>query len=106
MPLTRPGRGRAQRPRLKLNLMQGRALMLVVIVAAAAYGVSRMFAINQVVVSSPSRGEEIRAEAQQLVAASWQQGNLITLNTDDLALKLQQADPLLRSVEVKRKWAH
>jgi cell division septal protein FtsQ len=76
------------------------------VVVAAAYGLMRIFAINSVVVSSPGRGEEIKVEVQKLIGNTWTQGNLLTFNNGDLESKLQQEDPLLRSVTVRRQWMH
>jgi cell division septal protein FtsQ len=77
-----------------------------VVLGLCGYGLLRLFAINTVVVNSPGRGVEIRAEATKLIADSWQQGNLVTLNDDRLGSKLQLADPLLKSVQVRRRWFH
>jgi len=57
-------------------------------------------------VNSSARKAEIESEARKLTSGSWTQGNLITFNKDEFVSKLQQADPLLREVSVKRKWFH
>jgi cell division septal protein FtsQ len=103
-PVNRPGRARVRTPRL--SLWQWRLLILVALLVAALYGLLKLFAVNTVVVTAPGRAEEIKAETVKLTQAKWQQGNLLTLDDEQLVLDLQQADPLLRSVQVRRKWFH
>jgi cell division septal protein FtsQ len=103
-PLARTNRARVKRP--TLSLLQRRLLILVVAVVLAVYGLLRLFAISNVVINSPARGAEIKATVLKLVHGSWQQGSLLTLDEDQLVSDLQQADPLVRSVEVRRKWFH
>ncbi len=103
-PLRRPRRSTSIRP--KLNQLQQRLLLLAAGVIVVAYGLSRMFAINVITVNSSGHAAEIKTETAKLLSDSWKQQNLITINTADLASKLQQADPLLRSVDVRRRWFH
>jgi cell division septal protein FtsQ len=104
MPLARPSRRRPRVP--SLGLLQRRLLMLAVGLMVVAYVLSQAFAITTVTVSAPSRGEEIKAETMKSLAGSWRQRNLLTLDSGELVSDLQQADPLLRSVEARRKWFH
>jgi cell division septal protein FtsQ len=101
--VARPGRAK---PKPSLSLAQRRFVILAVIVALALWGLSRAFAITDVEVSAQGRGEELKASTKKLLAESWLQGNTITLNNGDLEERLLQEDPLLRSVEVRRKWFH
>jgi cell division septal protein FtsQ len=104
MPLGRPPQRRWKWR--GLSALQLRLLLLGGGVLLALFGLWRMFGITAVVVQAPSRQADITAEAEKLIAASWQQKNLLTLNDGELVSDLQQADPLLRSVEVRRKWFH
>jgi cell division septal protein FtsQ len=104
MPLKRPGRLRVRRP--QLSLLQRRLILLAVLMVAGGWALLRLFAITTVTVKSPGRGVEIKAEVGKLLDESWQQRNLLTLDDGQLESKLQQADPLLRSVEVRRRWFH
>jgi cell division septal protein FtsQ len=104
MPLRRPARRTWRRP--ELSVLQWRLLLVVIGLVIGGYGLSRLFAITNVVVNAPTHGTEIKEETQKLLQASWKQGNLLTLNDEELVSALQQADPLLRSVEVRRKWFH
>ena len=101
----RPVRRRgAQRP--KLSPLGRRVLVLVAILVAVGFGVWRLFAVTAVVVKSPERAGEIQTEAQKAMASSWRLQNLLTLDGEEFASKLQQADPILKTVTVRRKWLH
>ncbi len=104
MPLGRPARKSKRLP--AMSLLQRRLALLAALVVAALFGLSQLFAINTVVVKSSSRVGEIKAEAEKLISASWKQRNLLSFDDADFVLKLQQADPLLRSVGVRRQWFH
>ena len=105
-PMPRPGRGRGSRPGFSLNLVQRRLLILTALLGVVAYALWRLFAVTTVIVQSPGRGEEIKAETLKLIGESAWQANLLTLNDGALADQLKSTDPLLRSVEVRRKWLH
>ncbi|MDB5178448.1 MAG: Cell division protein FtsQ [Patescibacteria group bacterium] len=104
-PTPRPGRRRAAR-RIGLGLIPRRLVLLILLLAAAGYGLWQAFAITTVSVKNTARREEIRQETLKLVGGSWRIGNLLTFNEEELVSKLQQDDPLLRSVTVKRRLFH
>ncbi len=70
------------------------------------FGFYAVFAINTINVMSPSRGVEIKAEALKIKQGSLRQGNLLTLGAGKFADDLKKSDPLILSVELKRKWFH
>lgn len=104
MPLKRPGRRGPRWP--ALSLVQRRFVILAIGLVIGVWGLSKAFEITTITVKAPSRGEEIKVETQKLLSESKMQQNLLTFNEDALVSDLQQADPLLRSVEVHRKWFH
>lgn len=104
-PLKRTQRSRGVK-RPKLSTLQKRLLILVVLILALGWGIGQMFAIKTVKVESPARQAEIESEARKLLGASWQWGNQVTFDADAFVAKLQQDDPLLRDVSVKRSGWH
>jgi cell division septal protein FtsQ len=104
MPLPRQGRVRAPRPRV--SLAQRRLLIMAVVAAGCVWALWQLFKIDQVVVVAPGRQAEIESEARKIISESWTQRNLLTLNDGDLEERLGTSDPLLRSVEVRRRWLH
>ncbi len=112
----RPTYGRVQppgrpprRPGMKrgsMSPLQRRLLVVVVVMALAGWGIGQLFALRTVAVQAPSRKAEIESEARKVAASNWQWGNLVTFDNGAFVSKLQQADPLLRNVTVRRKWLH
>lgn len=88
------------------SLMQRRLVLMAVVVVAVGFVVLKMFEINKVVVRASSRGDQIQSEVVKLTHESPGQGNLLTLDEGEVVSKLQQADPLVRTVEVRRQWPH
>jgi len=76
------------------------------LVILAGGGIGQLFALRTIVVSSAARQAEIQVEATKLTSGDWWWGNLVTFSGDGFVSKLQQADPTLRSVTVRRKWFH
>lgn len=103
-PLRRPVKSRVQRPAPKL--WQRRLMLMAVVTLGAAFGVWKLFAVNQVVVHAPGRVGEIQTETMKLLKSSWRQGNLLTLNEGDLESQLSTTDPVLKSVQVRRQFLH
>lgn len=103
-PLSRGPRRGPKRPRL--SVLQRRLLIILGLILLAGWGIGQLFALRVITVNSSARKAEIESEARKLTSGSWTQGNLITFNKDEFVSKLQQADPLLREVSVKRKWFH
>jgi cell division septal protein FtsQ len=101
---TRPSRTRTPKPRL--NLLQRRLLMMLVAFLVVLYGVWKLVDVTVVVVNAPSDASQIQQEALQAVHGSWQQDNLLTLSNTQIASDLQQANPLILSATVRRKWFH
>lgn len=104
MPLERPRRRGVKVPRP--NLWQRRLVLIVIAVVAAGWGIMRLFAITEITVSASGHKAEINTATKKIVEGSLRQGNLLTLDSEELVSKLQQGDPLLRSVEVRRNWLH
>lgn len=88
------------------SLWQRRLLLLVALVAVVGWGIGGMFALRDVRVSAPARAAEIEQATRKVIDGSWRQGNLITMDDRDLVSKLQQADPQLKTVVVRRMWPH
>jgi len=103
-PLRRPVKSRVPRP--APNLWQRRLMLLAVVILAAGFGVWKLFSVSQVVVHAPGRVGEIQSEAMKLLKSSWRQGNLLTLNEEDLESQLSTTDPILKSVQVRRQFMH
>ncbi|HVQ44988.1 MAG TPA: cell division protein FtsQ/DivIB [Candidatus Saccharimonadia bacterium] len=104
-PLARPSRRRGVKPP-GLGPLQRRLLVLLGLVIAAGWGIGQLFALTVVKVEAPVRKAEIESEVRKLVASRWQWGNLLTFDDGAFVSKLQQDDPLLRSVSVRRRWLH
>jgi cell division septal protein FtsQ len=104
MPLPRQGRVRAPKP--AMSLAQRRLLIMVAVVGAGLWSLWQIFKINDIVVEAPGRQADIQTETRKLMGQSWMQQNLLTLNDGELAQRLTDSDPLLRSVDVRRRWLH
>lgn len=99
----------AARPRPKrpqMSSMQKRLLWLVVGILIVLFGIWRTFAISQISVQGVPAGDKLMTESQKLVSASFDQGNLLTFDSEKFASALQQLDPRLKTVAVTRKWTH
>ncbi|HUD10883.1 MAG TPA: cell division protein FtsQ/DivIB [Candidatus Saccharimonadia bacterium] len=104
-PLRRPVRSKIWRP--KMTLLQRRLLILVVIVFGGLYGFSRLFAIQHIVVNSPTtRQTAIAGEVRKLIDGSVWQENIVTLDGGKLAADLQKTDPTINTVVVGRSLLH
>jgi cell division septal protein FtsQ len=89
-----------------LSSLQRRILLLSGGVVLGAYGIWHLFGVSKVEVQAPGRQVEIRTETERIIKDKWRQRNLLTINDGELVSDLQQGDPLLKSVEVRRKWFH
>jgi cell division septal protein FtsQ len=89
-----------------MSLLKRRLLIMAVIFVALVYGLWRLVDVTSVVVSAPSDVAQIQTEVLRDVHSSWQQDNLLTLNNGQLASDLQQANPLILSAQIRRKWLH
>ena len=98
----RPPRRRVL-PRL-LSLIPRRVLGLLIGAVVVVLILQQVFHVNTVDVKSPGRAAEIQAEAFRLVGANWRQQNLLTLSNSTLAADLVQADPMVKTAEVRRRW--
>jgi cell division septal protein FtsQ len=81
-------------------------MLLAIVILVAAFGVWKLFSVNHVIVHAPGRVGEIQAETMKLLKSSWRQGNLLTLNEEDLESQLSTTDPILKSVQVRRQFMH
>jgi cell division septal protein FtsQ len=96
-----------QRPkRNPINTLRLRVIALVAIIILFVWGVWHLFEINTVTVIASSGQQAIQAEVFKLVHGSIGQGNLLTINPSSLQSNLQQEDPSVRSVEIRRQWLH
>jgi cell division septal protein FtsQ len=89
-----------------MNLWQKRLIILVILVAAAGYGVAHLFAITNIEVQGPGGAGEVSGDVKRIIGSSWGMHNLLTFNDAALMSKLQQADPAIRSVKVARRPWH
>lgn len=89
-----------------LPQIPGRYILFAIALVLILFGLYATFAINTIEVRSPSRGVEIKAEALKIKQGSLRQGNLVTLRAGKFADDLKTRDPLILSVELKRKWFH
>jgi cell division septal protein FtsQ len=96
-----------QRPKRKpFNTMRLRVIALIIIFVVFVWGVWHMFEITTVTVLASTRQQAIQAEVLKLVHGSIGQGNELTINPSSLQSNLQQEDPAVRSVNVRRQWLH
>jgi cell division septal protein FtsQ len=86
--------------------LQRRLLVILILVLAGGWGIGQLFALKTVTVNAPARRAEIESEARRLIDSSWWWGNLLTFDNGEFTSKLQQADPLLRNITVRRHWFH
>jgi cell division septal protein FtsQ len=86
--------------------LQRRLVALVVGMALVVFGLVQAFAVHTVVVQPVAAAGSIKTVAQTLVSSSVLSDNLLTLNSGGLSAKLQQADPALRGVAIRRQWPH
>lgn len=104
-PLVRPRRGRGvKRPRF--TLLQIRLFIIAVVIVAVGWGIGQLFALQMITVVAPARSVEIKNESKKIIEGNWRWGNLVLFDGDGFVTKLQQTDPALRNVSVRRKWFH
>lgn len=103
-PAARTGRRRSSG--FSLPQIPSRYLLFGIGIVLVLFGLYRVFAITTIRVVSPSRGEQIQAEARVIQQGSLRQGNLVTLSAGKFSEAMKKADPLILSVELKRKWLH
>jgi cell division septal protein FtsQ len=103
-PAAHTSRRRSSGP--SLPQIPARYILFVIGVVLILFGFYRMFLITKIVVTAPSRGELIQQEAKAIQQGSMQQGNLVTLSAGKFSDSLKKVDPLILSVELKRKWFH
>ena len=89
-----------------MSLFQRRLIILAIGGIVVLYAVKQTFAINTVIVKSPQRTTEIQAEAVKQLSSNFRQGNMLTFDSQDLTTKLRDADPIIKTIEVHRKWPH
>ena len=104
-PLSRPRKSRGVK-RPQMSTLQFRLFTIAGLIILIGWGIGQLFALHTIVVVAPGRTEEIRTESKKLTEENWQWRNLISFDSDGFASKLQQVDPILRNVTVRRKWFH
>lgn len=92
--------------RLSFNPLQRRVLVLAGVVLLVGWGILQLFLLRTVKVVAPSRQAEIESESRKLTGDTMWWGNLVTFDNAGFVSKLQQVDPLLRNVSVRRQWFH
>lgn len=101
MPLKRPARRGSRRP--KLSPLQGRVVVMILLVLVVGWGIGRMSTIDKVEVAAPSRAGEIQSAALKLTDSNWKWGNQLTFDAESFTSRLKEEDPALKDVSVKRK---
>jgi cell division septal protein FtsQ len=98
----------SQRPKRKpINTLKLRVIALIVIIVVFAWGVWHVFEITSVTVDAPvGQQSSIQTEVLKLVHGSIGQGNLLTINPSSLQSDLQQENPSIKTVDVRRQWLH
>jgi cell division septal protein FtsQ len=89
-----------------LPQIPARYVLFAIGIVLVLFGLYAAFAIKTIEVRSPSRGAEIKAEALKIKQGSLRQGNLALLGAGQFADDLKKSDPLILSVELKRRWFH
>ncbi len=97
----RPARGR---PRLQLGLVPRRLLWAGLGLLAVAWGMGQVFAVKTVSVAAPERAAQFETATKALVGESWRQHNLITISAANLRRDLMKTDPMIKTVEIHRRW--
>jgi len=103
-PLTPPRKRRT--PRVSVGQIPRRFMVLIVVVILALYGLNQSFAINHVSVRSVARTADIQASAMNLLKHNLLQQSLLTINDGALENDLMKADPMIKTVTVRRSWPH
>ena len=62
--------------------------------------------ISSVNITTPTYGDNVKAEVQALLNSSFTQRNLLTLNDGKIVSGLLAADPSIKSATLTRKWTH
>ncbi len=99
-----PGRRRGLR--LRMGIIPRRLIILVFGGLVLVFILKQSFDINKVDVKSSARSAEIQTQVRALTQTRWRQQNLLTLDATTLENDLLAADPMLKSVEIKRRWPH
>jgi cell division septal protein FtsQ len=65
-----------------------------------------LFNVHSVVVTTPTKNDNVKSEVQTLLTKSFTQDNLLTLDTGKLTTDLITLDPQLKAVTISRLWPH
>jgi cell division septal protein FtsQ len=99
--------GGPQRPKRKpISTLKLRVLILLGVFVLILLAVWHLFEITNVTVVSISKQAQIESEVLKLVHGSIGQGNLLTVNPAAIQSDLQQEEPYIQSVNIKRQWSH
>lgn len=102
-PLRRSGWRQPGRP--QLGLLPRRLIIMSVAGLVLVVALGQIFAIKQVRVEAPNgRSGEVEGEARKLLAHRWRQQNILTFDSEVLEEGLLQADPMIKTVEIRRQW--
>ncbi|HSX00924.1 MAG TPA: FtsQ-type POTRA domain-containing protein, partial [Candidatus Saccharimonas sp.] len=94
-------------PGWRLGAWPVRLLVLVAAVGGVLWFLLQAFEVKTIEVKASSGGEHIQQVAQGLVNGKWWwQRSLLTLDTGEQESALEQTDPMIKAVDVRRKWPH
>lgn len=103
-----PGRRNGWRqpaPRQLLGLLPRRLVIMSVAGVVLTVALGQIFAIKNVNVEAPNgRSAEVEREARKLLARGWRQQNILTFDATAMEEGLLQADPMIKTVVVRRQW--
>lgn len=105
---TQPVRGR-HRPvkrRLSIGMLPRRAVIIIVLILGAGYGLKQLFTLNDVRVTGPGASVQTRTAAGQALDVAWSQRNAITFDQSRLVRDMLSLDPSIKSVQASVRWPH
>lgn len=99
---------RSQRPRRQpwpgFSRRLSRWMVLVVAGLAVAGGIINYFEIKTVNVKSAVAGVQLQQEVMAVIEAQWRLHNMLTTDATVIEGQLEQKDPRVKQVEVRRRW--
>lgn len=97
-----PARPRLRSPRLSTR--NWRSLVMLLVGVGAAVVVLNFFRLEQINVVGTARKDAVRTNTEHLIRQNIWWSNLLSLDTSKLAAKIEQEDPQLKQVSVRRRW--
>ena len=105
---TQPVRGR-RRPvkrRLSVGMVPRRAVIIMVLLLGAGYGLKQLFTLNDVLITGPGASVQTRTVAGQALDAAWTQRNAVTFDEARLSRDMLKLDPSIKSAQASLRWPH